>query len=37
MQEGVLRQSLKKNGRHLDQVLFAILAKQWRRQRSRVH
>ena len=37
VQEGVLRQSFEKNGQHLDQVLFAILAKEWRGQRSRIH
>jgi RimJ/RimL family protein N-acetyltransferase len=37
VQEGVLRQSFEKNGRHLDQVLFAILAKDWRGLRTRVH
>jgi RimJ/RimL family protein N-acetyltransferase len=37
VQEGVLRQSFEKKGQHLDQVLFAILAKEWRGQRSRVH
>jgi ribosomal-protein-alanine N-acetyltransferase len=30
VQEGVLRQSFAKDGRYLDQVLFAILAKDWR-------
>src|SRR5947199_7982043 len=37
VQEGVLRQSFEKKGRHLDQVLFAILAKDWRGLRTRVH
>ncbi len=37
VQEGVLRQSFEKNGRYLDQVLFAILAKDWRGDRPRVH
>ena len=37
VQEGVLRQSFEKNGRRLDQVLFAILAKDWRGLRTRVH
>ena len=37
VQEGVLRQSFEKSGRHLDQVLFAILAKDWRGLRTRVH
>jgi RimJ/RimL family protein N-acetyltransferase len=43
VQEGILRQSFEKNGRHLDQVLFAILEKDWRAartlatSRSRVH
>ena len=37
VQEGVLRQSFEKDGRYLDQVLFAILAKDWRGQRPRVH
>jgi RimJ/RimL family protein N-acetyltransferase len=40
VQEGVLRQSFEKNGRYLDQVLFAILAKDFRGQspsRTRVH
>jgi len=37
VQEGVLRQSFEKKGRFLDQVLFAILAKDWRGQRTRVH
>ena len=30
VQEGVLRQSFAKNGRYLDQMLFAILEKDWR-------
>ena len=37
VQEGVLRQSFEKKGRRLDQVLFAILAKDWRGLRTRVH
>ena len=37
VQEGVLRKSFEKNGQYLDQVLFAILAKDWRGQRTRVH
>jgi len=37
VQEGVLRKSFEKNGQQLDQVLFAILAKDWRGQRTRVH
>jgi len=37
VQEGVLRHSFEKNGRYLDQVLFAILAKDWQGQRTRVH
>jgi len=37
VQEGVLRQSFEKKGRHLDQVLFAILAKDWTGQRTLVH
>jgi len=40
VQEGVLRQSFEKNGRYLDQVLFAILAKDFRGQslsRTRIH
>jgi len=37
VQEGVLRKSFEKKGQHLDQVLFAILAKDWRGQRTRVH
>ena len=37
VQEGVLRQSFEKNGRYLDQVLFTILAKDWRGDRPRVH
>ena len=37
VQEGVLRQSFAKNGRYLDQVLFAILGKDWRGLRPRVH
>lgn len=40
VQEGVLRKSFEKNGQYLDQVLFAILAKDWRAARStrtRVH
>jgi len=37
VQEGVLRQSFEKKGSYLDQVLFAILAKDWRGQRTRVH
>jgi len=36
VQEGVLRQSFEKKGRYLDQVLFAILAKDYRG-RARVH
>ena len=34
VQEGILRQSFEKNGRHLDQVLFAILEKDWRAART---
>jgi RimJ/RimL family protein N-acetyltransferase len=37
VQEGVLRQSFEKKGRYLDQALFAILAKDWRCARPRVH
>jgi len=37
VQEGVLRQSFEKKGQYLDQVLFAILAKDWRGDRPRVH
>jgi len=37
VQEGVLRQSFEKNGLRLDQVLFAILKKDWRGLRTRVH
>ena len=37
VQEGVLRQSFEKKGRYLDQVLFAILAKDWTGQRTLVH
>lgn len=37
VQEGVLRQSFEKKGRYLDQVLFAILAKDWRGFNPRVH
>jgi len=40
VQEGLLRKSFEKNGQHLDQALFAILAKDWRGQkpaRTRVH
>jgi ribosomal-protein-alanine N-acetyltransferase len=37
VQEGVLRQSFEKKGRYLDQVLFAILAKDYRGQRTLVH
>ena len=37
VQECVLRQSFEKNGRYLDQVLFAILASDWRAHRPRVH
>ena len=37
VQEGVLRHSFEKNGLYLDQLLFAILAKDWRGQRPRVH
>ena len=37
VQEGVLRQSFEKKGRFLDQALFAILAKDWRGQRTLVH
>jgi [ribosomal protein S5]-alanine N-acetyltransferase len=37
VQEGVLRQSFEKNGRYLDQMLFAILASDWRGHRPRVH
>jgi ribosomal-protein-alanine N-acetyltransferase len=37
VQEGVLRQSFEKKGRYLDQVLFAILAKDYRGLRTLVH
>jgi len=37
VQEGVLRQSFEKNGRYLDQVLFAILRSDWCGARPRVH
>ena len=37
VQEGVLRQSFAKNGRYLDQVIFAILRNDWRGLRPRVH
>jgi RimJ/RimL family protein N-acetyltransferase len=37
VKEGVLRQSFEKNGQYLDQMLFAILAKDWRGDRPRVH
>ncbi len=37
VQEGVLRQSFSKNGRHYDQVLFAILRADWRGRRPHVH
>lgn len=37
VQEGVLRQSFEKKGRYLDQVLFAILARDWRGRRPRLH
>ena len=37
VQEGVLRQSFAKNGRYLDQVIFAILRNDWRGFRPRVH
>ena len=36
VQEGILRQSFQKNGDHLDQVLFAILEKEWRVARTPV-
>ncbi len=37
VQEGVLRQSFAKNGRYLDQVIFAILRNDWRGLRPRAH
>ena len=37
VQEGVLRQSFAKNGRYLDQVLFAILRSDWRGRGPLVH
>ena len=37
VQEGVLRQSFSKNGRYLDQVLFAILRSDWRGRGPLVH
>ncbi len=37
VQEGVLRQSFRKDGRYLDQALFAILAATWRGLPPRVH
>ena len=33
VQEGLLRRSFLRNGRHLDQVLWGILADDWRLQR----
>lgn len=33
VQEGLLRRSFVKDGRHLDQVLWSILAEDWRLQR----
>ena len=36
VKEGILRQSFEKNGSHLDQVLFAILEKDWRVARTPV-
>ncbi len=37
VQEGLLRQSFEKNGLRLDQVLFAILERDWRASARRVH
>ena len=37
VQEGVLRQSFSKNGRYLDQVIFAILRSDWRGRGPLVH
>jgi ribosomal-protein-alanine N-acetyltransferase len=34
MQEGILRRSFLKNGRHIDQVLWSILAEDWRQANS---
>jgi ribosomal-protein-serine acetyltransferase len=34
VQEGLLRRSFLKNGQFLDQVLWSILAEDWRRQES---
>ncbi len=34
VQEGVLRRSFLKNGRHLDQILWSILSEEWRRAKA---
>ena len=34
VEEGILRQSFLKNGRHLDQVLWSILAEEWRQAKA---
>jgi RimJ/RimL family protein N-acetyltransferase len=34
VQEGILRRSFLKNGRHLDQILWSILGEEWRAAKS---
>jgi RimJ/RimL family protein N-acetyltransferase len=34
VQEGVLRRAFRKDGRHLDQALWSILAADWRQAKS---
>lgn len=37
VQEGVMRQSFRRNGEYLDQVLWSIVAEEWRHGAERVH